>query len=318
MAVAVLFQPPHPCEVLRHRDPQFAPRTLFDTTTSQRLSAQRADSTLLDYHLGIDSACRITGKERDSETNLDYFGARYFLGAQGRFTSPDQPLLDQDESDPQSWNLYSYVRNNPLRFFDADGRACVSSDGGKTYQDDNSGGQSCADVEKANQKKKPDLTVEASARYGGGAWFDASGALIGTYPPSVQETAIHDPVPGAVAGYLTLTNPAAGAVVQCATGDCDKTSLAMAMIPGVPGLGNTKLVKLGAKVLKIDPNKPLRAYLAGARLAKGEGFPEHLLGMTANELKAAVAKGVVTPDQVRKIGKVVEQGQRLMEKLGGK
>ena len=66
---------------------------------------------------------RFTGKERDAETGLDYFGARYFAGAQGRFTSPDVPLLDQHPSDPQSWNLYAYARNNPLRFIDPTGHA---------------------------------------------------------------------------------------------------------------------------------------------------------------------------------------------------
>ncbi len=65
-----------------------------------------------------------TGKERDAESGLDYFGARYFGSAVGRFISPDEPLADQDENDPQSWNLYSYVRNNPLRHVDRDGRAC--------------------------------------------------------------------------------------------------------------------------------------------------------------------------------------------------
>ena len=50
---------------------------------------------------------RSTGKERDAETGLDYFGARYYSGAQGRFTSPDRPFADQHRGDPQSWNLYS-------------------------------------------------------------------------------------------------------------------------------------------------------------------------------------------------------------------
>ena len=40
---------------------------------------------------------------------LGYFGARYFSGAQGRFTSPDKPLIGQDAADPQSWNLYTYL-----------------------------------------------------------------------------------------------------------------------------------------------------------------------------------------------------------------
>lgn len=69
---------------------------------------------------------RFTGKERDSETGLDYFGARYFSGAQGRFTSPDwsatpQPVPYADFNNPQSLNLYSYVRNNPLSRTDPDG-----------------------------------------------------------------------------------------------------------------------------------------------------------------------------------------------------
>ena len=54
---------------------------------------------------------------------MDYFGARYFSGAQGRFTSPDSPFADQHAEDPQSWNLYGYVRNNPLRFIDPTGEA---------------------------------------------------------------------------------------------------------------------------------------------------------------------------------------------------
>jgi RHS repeat-associated protein len=59
-----------------------------------------------------------TGKERDSETGLDYFGARYYSGAQGRFSSPDAALIGQAASNPQSWNLYAYVTNNPQQFPD--------------------------------------------------------------------------------------------------------------------------------------------------------------------------------------------------------
>jgi RHS repeat-associated protein len=73
-----------------------------------------------------------TSKERDAETGLDYFGARYFSSSQGRFTSPDwsatpQPVPYADLTDPQTLNLYSYVRNNPLRRADPDGHCpeCV-------------------------------------------------------------------------------------------------------------------------------------------------------------------------------------------------
>jgi RHS repeat-associated protein len=64
---------------------------------------------------------KFTAKERDTESNLDYFGARYFSGAQGRFTSPDPLLNSGRPDDPHSWNRYAYVSNNPLKFVDPRG-----------------------------------------------------------------------------------------------------------------------------------------------------------------------------------------------------
>jgi RHS repeat-associated protein len=61
-----------------------------------------------------------TGKERDAETGLDYFGARYMSAAQGRFTSSDPGAYKSE--DPQTFNRYSYVNNNPLKFIDPFGR----------------------------------------------------------------------------------------------------------------------------------------------------------------------------------------------------
>ncbi len=91
---------------------------------------------------------------------MDFFEARYFSGAQGRFTSPDVPLADQREKDPQSWNLYAYVRNNPLRMIDPTGRTCQTASDGTTYDDMD--GKGCSTVDEANKNKKPDVTVTAS------------------------------------------------------------------------------------------------------------------------------------------------------------
>jgi hypothetical protein len=56
---------------------------------------------------------------------LDFASARYLSSAQGRFTGPDEPLMDQWEEAPQSWNLFSNVRNNPLKFVDPSGEDCI-------------------------------------------------------------------------------------------------------------------------------------------------------------------------------------------------
>lgn len=70
------------------------------------------------------------------ESGLDEFGARYYSSWLGRFTIPDWSERPADVpyahfGDPQSLNLYSYVRNNPMSTVDLDGH----SDAG-TFCDD--------------------------------------------------------------------------------------------------------------------------------------------------------------------------------------
>lgn len=68
-------------------------------------------------------ASRSTGKERDTESGLDYFGARYYGSSMGRLMSPDpQTPTPLHLLNPQRWNMYSYGLNNPLTFTDAGGR----------------------------------------------------------------------------------------------------------------------------------------------------------------------------------------------------
>jgi RHS repeat-associated protein len=66
---------------------------------------------------------QFTAKERDAETELDYFGARYYRAQSGRFTSVD-PVVNVNAAlgDPQRWNRYAYAANSPLRNVDPDGR----------------------------------------------------------------------------------------------------------------------------------------------------------------------------------------------------
>jgi RHS repeat-associated protein len=77
---------------------------------------------------------RSTGKERDAESGNDYMFARYYNSATGRFLSPDwsakeEPVPYSKLDDPQTLNLYSYVRNNPVGLADNDGHEIIYANG---------------------------------------------------------------------------------------------------------------------------------------------------------------------------------------------
>ena len=76
---------------------------------------------------------KFTGKKRDTETGLDYFGARYYSNGLGRFITPDWsavpvPVPYADLTDPQSLNQYTYVRNTPTTNVDPTGHFIVQQD----------------------------------------------------------------------------------------------------------------------------------------------------------------------------------------------
>jgi RHS repeat-associated protein len=75
---------------------------------------------------------KFTSKERDNETGLDYFVARYYSAVQGRFTTADS--FGGDRHDPKTLNRYSYVLNNPLSLTDPTGHIPQNNQLGK-YQD---------------------------------------------------------------------------------------------------------------------------------------------------------------------------------------
>jgi RHS repeat-associated protein len=77
-----------------------------------------------------------TGQHRDTESGLDNFNARYNISSMGRFMSPDPENAGAKPLNPQSWNMYSYVVNNPLGNIDPTGRECVWDDGSYDSNDD--------------------------------------------------------------------------------------------------------------------------------------------------------------------------------------
>lgn len=73
-----------------------------------------------------DPSLRFSGEQGDTESGLDYFGARYYDPAQYRFLGVDPGIFrDNAVANPQRWNLYAYCLNNPVRYLDPDGADAI-------------------------------------------------------------------------------------------------------------------------------------------------------------------------------------------------
>jgi RHS repeat-associated protein len=122
---------------------------------------------------------KFTQKERDNETNLDYFLARYYSSTQGRFTSFDPEGAGARESDPQSWNGYAYAGGNPVLFSDPDGREYLVCD---------PNGKNCTRVsdetfaaEREKLKKDGNVYTGNGNFYESGQIKNAEGGVVATY-----------------------------------------------------------------------------------------------------------------------------------------
>jgi len=85
-------------------------------------STQYATQNHLAGSLQYPTEHHFTGKERDTESGNDYFGARYYASTMGRWLSPDPVIVSPELNNPQSWNKYSYAFNRPLSLTDPDGK----------------------------------------------------------------------------------------------------------------------------------------------------------------------------------------------------
>jgi RHS repeat-associated protein len=142
------------------------------------------------------------------ETGLDFFGARYFSAAQGRFTSVDPSYESQILELPQTWNRYSYVYNRPTFATDPDGRCppCVGAIVGGVVE----GGWNLGSQLYSNGGHLGDVHWgEVGAKFAGGTVAGGLAVLTGG---------------GSLAGSALLGDAAAGAISNVAGGIVERTA----------------------------------------------------------------------------------------------
>ena len=208
--------------------------------TVSNSSVRTAANNFIGQEPGVRQA--FTGKERDSESGLDYFEARYLSAAQGRFTSVDPNIsLGLHLDDPQSWNGYAYARNNPLLYTDPDGRDY------RVCQVDQNGKESnCGVVQ--DEKAFEGYAKSQGWQVKGGTIYDSSGNSVGaahwfdgdSMRALIRGTQMAEPGVNLAGQGLMLFGsfvaPLPMALAQYAAGGGSNTDVAMAMLPEISGL----------------------------------------------------------------------------------
>src|SRR6266851_1285953 len=231
-----------------------------------------------------------TGKERDAESGLDYFGARHYSSTMGRFMSPDPSgLYYADQTNPQSLNLYSYVLNNPLKFTDPTGLYCYyDPDDGQDPDDTklfdmHSSTDECRDT-KGHWIDDPSTTVNVSAN-GDGSIDSYSSSFDGTVvTPYLQHSQWQgDPDDKRIQALSSNINTKIGPLLNI--GNCGVQALATGVgsfFGYDPAPGSSDVVKT------------IRQGVESALVAKGGGAGSQGAAAIALEI-AQAAKGVSKP-----------------------
>ncbi len=88
-------------------------------------------SANVEYTAGDQVRQKFTGYQKDDETKLDFAEARMYENRYGRFTAVDPLLASGKSANPQSFNRYIYVGNNPLLLVDRNGLIWGKSEDGR-------------------------------------------------------------------------------------------------------------------------------------------------------------------------------------------
>ena len=150
---------------------------------------------------------KFEGKERDAESGLDDFGARYYSSQYGRFVSADWSAIPvavpyADLTNPQTLNLYAMVHDNPETFADLDGHSGGDADQASYNPDSEQQQQERAEREKERAKEVQNTNAQHAQNLQ--AMKEHADALLAKADPSATEAgrqnALSQGVTGAEAG----------------------------------------------------------------------------------------------------------------------
>jgi RHS repeat-associated protein len=244
-------------------------------------------------------ASRYTGKERDQESGLDFFGARYYASMMGRFMSPDysddaDTVPYADLTNPQSLNLYAYVNNNPLSLTDPDGHGCFDSDAtsstngngdlvvsGNCNWDDfiptvtQQVSQFVSQVQNTVQQAASHFSNVMSTPGGPGCMAELAGTGAAAGVASGAEVGALGLAGGPTFGAMTMTG---GAVVNGIGGGAAGVALAMTACPGGAANGGSQSSSGGSRGSTGRGPKNLKEQLAAEQAASNPkaGTPVNL------------------------------------------
>jgi RHS repeat-associated protein len=203
------------------------------------------------YTMGDSLRHQFTSKERDVETGLDYFQARYYSNIMGRFTSVDpyDPITvgASNESrnyfilQPQNWNRYTYGLNNPQKYVDPDGETplVLSALGGAIGGAVIGGGIEAAKaLYRGESLTDPAVLRRIGAKAANGAIFGAVVGLTGNAAAGSAAISVFSAAAGSVAG---------GVVERAVDGD-DSTEAFSATDIGIDALAGASGGFAGHKV----------------------------------------------------------------------
>jgi RHS repeat-associated protein len=243
-----------------------------------------ADFLPFGYEKDVTTTCtqnyKFEGKERDTETSNDDFGARYYTFRLGRWLSADwssvpAPVPYANLTNPQTLNLYAMVSDNPESFADLDGHDRIpSTTGGCTITP--GGAEGCKSTANVNV---PETTGEGS-----GTQKTGTGTQPSTTQQAVQPTQQNQPSPqrGLTVGVGLAGNADVGVVKAGAETNATGVVTASVSSSGKPSVGvaaSGAAVAYAGDHVAAAPKQETEPLVGGAYVGGGVTF---VVANTAN------------------------------------